>query len=83
MFFCNAYHHFDDRINYMRRLRRSLRPGARVAIVDGKPEGRLFVPTGHILADGVLISELEEAEYRHLSTYDFLPMRSFDTFGMQ
>lgn len=83
VFFCNAYHHFDDRITYLRGLRNDLRPGARLAVVDGKPEGSLFIPEGHILEEGVLVAELEEADYRHVSTFDFLPMQSFDVFALQ
>jgi arsenite methyltransferase len=80
IFFCNAYHHFDDRVRYLENLRRDLSPGARIAIVDGKPEGRLFIPKGHILPDGQLVAELEQARYRHVASHDFLPIQSFDVF---
>lgn len=83
VFFCNAYHHFEDRVPYLERLREGLRPGARIAIIDGKPEGRLFIPKGHILPDGQLVRELEAARYRHVAAYDFLPMQSFDVFSLE
>lgn len=71
------------RVAYLEGLPSDMRPGARIAIVDGKPEGRLFTPTGHILEDGVLVGELEQARYCHIATFDFLPMQSFDVFAMQ
>jgi len=62
---CNTYHHIGQRIAYLRRLRASLRPGGRVAIVDfrmgklpfGPPE-RMRVPPGK------LVEEFSAAGYK-------------------
>jgi ubiquinone/menaquinone biosynthesis C-methylase UbiE len=83
VFFCNAYHHFENRIAYLERLRVDLKPAARIAVVDGKPEGSLFIPEGHVLEEGVLVGELADARFAHVAAFDFLPMQSFDVFVMQ
>lgn len=82
VFLCNAYHHIDDRVRYFERLHASLTGRARVAIVDGKPDGaaRLFIPSGHSIEPEVLVAELERAGYRPVARYDFLPLQSFDVF---
>jgi arsenite methyltransferase len=83
-FFCNAYHHFEDRVQYMQRLREALAPRARVAILDGKSNGgaQLFIPKGHWLEPGQIERELASAGYRSEATYDFLPMQTFDVFTL-
>jgi SAM-dependent methyltransferase len=80
-FFCNAYHHFEDRVAYLTRLHDDLTSHARIAIVDGKPEGSLFIPEGHMLPEGRIAAELAEAGYHPLETHDFLPLQSFEVFG--
>jgi arsenite methyltransferase len=81
-FFCNAYHHFEERVHYMRHLRGTLRSDGRIAILDGRndPGARLFIPKGHWLEPGQLTGELASAGYRHEEEYDFLPMQTFDVF---
>ncbi|MGH0038310.1 MAG: class I SAM-dependent methyltransferase [Myxococcota bacterium] len=82
VFLCNAYHHFEDRVAYFARLQRALAPGARVAVIDGRPEGfaTWVVPKGHWLEPGVLEGELSAAGYRLRDSYDFLPLNTFDVF---
>ncbi len=82
-FFCNAYHHFEERVSYLRSLRSDLSEHARIAIIDSKPEGSVFIPKGHILPEGQIRAELSEAGYRHSAGYDFLPIQSFDVFTVQ
>jgi SAM-dependent methyltransferase len=37
VFIGETYHHFEDRVAYMRALRRALRPGGRLALLESKP----------------------------------------------
>ena len=40
----DTFHHIDDRLPYLKRLRHALRPGGRVAIIVGKPGKRPVGP---------------------------------------
>ena len=68
VFICNTYHHLRDRVRYFGRLRRHLRPGARLVIVDFR-KGNIPVgpPERHRIAPQVLDRELVAAGYRKLS----------------
>lgn len=81
VFFCDALHHIDDRVAYLRRLRTALKPGGRVADVDFK-EGNLPVgpPPQHKLARAKVIDEFTHAGYRLAREQDFLPYQYFLEF---
>ncbi|MGE0520438.1 MAG: class I SAM-dependent methyltransferase [Candidatus Binatia bacterium] len=70
----DTYHHFDHRGTYLPRLRRALRPGGRVAIVDWKPGD---LPEGpapdHKLPPEQVIEEMGAAGYRLVSQPALLP----------
>jgi ubiquinone/menaquinone biosynthesis C-methylase UbiE len=61
----DTFHHIDDRLAYMRRLRRVLRSSGRVAIVDWfkrpLPEGP---PPEHKIDRDQVVTEMEAAGYR-------------------
>ncbi len=77
----DTYHHIDSRADYFRRLKGSLRPGGRVAIIDFKrdaPEGppkRLRVSAKQIAA------EMKEAGYKLARSHAFLPRQNFLEFA--
>ena len=76
----DTYHHIDDRIAYFSRLKSSLRPGGRLAIVDFKmdaPEGP--PPERRIPAEKVK-DEVEQAGYVLAARHDFLPRQYFLVF---
>ncbi len=62
VFVCDTWHHIDDRIAYLAKIRSKLRPGGRLAIVDFR-EGELPVgpPAGHKLSREDVLSELKTA----------------------
>lgn len=64
VFIADTYHHLEDRIAYLRRLRTVLRPGGRVVLLEYKP-GELPVgpPPAHKLPAGVMDREMELAGY--------------------
>jgi SAM-dependent methyltransferase len=70
----DTVHHIDDRTNYLRRLRRVLKPGGRVVVIDFKKQD---IPVGpppeHRLARGQIVDELTTAGYRLVSAPDILP----------
>jgi SAM-dependent methyltransferase len=64
IFIGDTLHHFEERIAYVRGLRRFLAPGGRIAIFEYKP-GPLPVgpPPDHKLEHGQLAAEMREAGY--------------------
>lgn len=70
----DTWHHIDARLAYLDRLRRVLRPGGRVAIVDFKP-GDLPVgpPPEHRLAREAVTAEFAEAGWSPAGESDALP----------
>ena len=76
----DTYHHIEDRIAYFSKLKASLRPNGRLAIVDFKadlPEGP---PPEHRIPPEEVISEMEAAGYTRVATNQFLPRQYFLVF---
>lgn len=70
----NTWHHLDDRLDYLDRLRRALATGGRVALVDYR-DGDLPVgpPPGHKLSRADVIGEFEEAGWSLAGESEALP----------
>jgi len=81
---CDTYHHIDNRLVYFERLKKSLRPGGRLAIIDFKP-GDLPVgpPAEHKLAPEFVIAEMTKIGWRVSRQPDFLPYQYFLIFTAQ
>jgi ubiquinone/menaquinone biosynthesis C-methylase UbiE len=83
IFLCNSYHHIQDRTTYFDRLRRDLKPGGRVAIIDLKVSAlvRLTVPAGHWTTVESMQEEMQRANYRPIVSFDFLPAQNYVMFS--
>ena len=80
IFICNTYHHLENRTEYFRNLKSSLRPGGRIAIVDfyhDDRSGELGFPKRHLVAKEKVLEELREAGYRLVKEHTFLPKQYF------
>ena len=81
----NTYHHIEDRPAYFRRLRRDLRPGGRVAVIDPNEDlGGILALTldkGHKSSAPVVEEEMRKAGYRVEARHDFLPVQFFRVFA--
>ena len=76
----DVFHHIADRDPYFRKLRDSLKPGGRVAIIDYKKDSPMGPPASErITADGVK-AELRAAGYALVKEHDFLPHQYFLIF---
>lgn len=83
LFACNTIHHLDDRSIYFRNVRSSLKPGARIAIIDFYPDersGDVGFPKHHLVPRDVVIREMTEAGYRLAREHPFLPKQYFLEF---
>lgn len=60
----DTYHHLDHRLEYLARLRRTLRKGGRVAIVDWRAEPLpVGPPPDHKLPRGAVVEEMHAAGF--------------------
>ncbi|MFM2129186.1 MAG: hypothetical protein RL477_732, partial [Pseudomonadota bacterium] len=77
----DTYHHIDGRIAYFRALHAMLKPGARVAIVDFRPESLRGAPKHFRLSAEKIAAEMAQAGYRLTASHDFLPRQHFQVFS--
>ncbi|HEY2472814.1 MAG TPA: class I SAM-dependent methyltransferase [Terracidiphilus sp.] len=61
-----TYHEFAHPVPLMKRLRASLRPGAKIGIIDRNGNG-----TDHGLTPDIVEREMAEAGYHRIGQYDF------------
>ena len=79
----DTYHHIDDRVAYVSRLKSSLQPGARLAIVDFKADASEGPPPALRIPPERVIAELEQAGYALVARHDFLPRQYFLVFKLR
>lgn len=81
IFFCNVLHHIDNRPAYYAKLRRALKPGGRIVIIDfHKRELPVGPPPSMKLAEEEVIAELEAADFSREAAYKLLPYQYFLVF---
>ena len=78
----NAYHHISERPDYFKRLQSSLRPGARVAIIDFRPESPVGAPKHFRLPASEIEAEMTAAGFKLAGSHDFLPYQNFLVFRL-
>lgn len=76
----DTYHHIEDRARYFASLKELLEPGARVAIVDFRPESPLGPPKHMRMSAGAVIGEMANAGYTLAIRHEFLPRQYFLVF---
>lgn len=78
VFIADTYHHLDDRLAYMQRLQRTLKPDGRLVVLEYKP-GQLPVgpPPEHKLKEGELVRELVAAGYTEVERFETHPYHDF------
>ena len=76
----DVYHHIEDRARYLRKLRASLKPGGRVAIIDFRIDSPEGPPKAARIAPGRVIAELKGAGYTLAREHRFLPNQYFLVF---
>lgn len=76
----DVYHHIGDRENYFRKLKASLKPDARVAIIDFRLDSPQGPPVGARLAPERVRAEMVRAGYTLAQEHGFLPYQYFLVF---
>jgi predicted methyltransferase len=76
----DVFHHIDNREQYFRNLRASLRPGGQIAIIDFRLDSPEGPPKAARIAPERVISELKSAGYRLAAQHRFLPNQYFLVF---
>ena len=80
IFTVDTYHHFDDRVGYLKKLRRYLRPGGRIAVIDFDRRAWFEGLWHHYTPKDFIKREMEQAGYVLQREYDFLDRQSFLIF---
>ena len=76
----DTYHHLPNRPAYFRDLRKSLRPGGRIAIVDFRKDAPDGPPVHFRFTPEQIQEEMKQAGYQLETTHDFLPRQLFLIF---
>jgi len=77
-FFSDTTHHIDHRVDFYRKLSSAIKPGGRIAIIDAGPDS-----PGHphkaeeLVPKEQAIREVEEAGFKLVNDYTFLPRDYF------
>jgi ubiquinone/menaquinone biosynthesis C-methylase UbiE len=83
LFVCNTYHHLEDRTEYFRKVRSSLKQGGRLVIIDyyhDDRSGDLSFPKRHLVPREEVIGEMTAAGYRLAKEHSFLTKQYFLEF---
>lgn len=82
VFICDTWHHISDRPAYLRRLKKLLRPGGQVVIVDfQKKESPVGAPMEMRVAREDVVKEFQQAGFRLAKEETFLPYQYFLVFA--
>ncbi|MBI4206170.1 MAG: class I SAM-dependent methyltransferase [Betaproteobacteria bacterium] len=76
----DVFHHIDDRERYFRKLRESLKPGGRIAIIDFRMDSPDGPPKSARIAPDRVKAELKGAGYTLAREHTFLPNQYFLIF---
>lgn len=76
----DVFHHIDERERYFRKLRASLKPGGRVAIIDFRLDSPEGPPGAARISPQRVVAELTRAGYTLTREHGFLPNQYFLVF---
>jgi ubiquinone/menaquinone biosynthesis C-methylase UbiE len=79
--FVDVYHHIERRERYFRRLAASLKPGARVAVIDFRLDSPEGPPKSARIEPERVKAELAAAGYALTAEHGFLPYQYFLEFS--
>jgi predicted methyltransferase len=77
----DVYHHIEHREAYFSKLRASLKPRGRLAIIDFRPDSTYGPPKNARITSARVKNELAKAGYRLVGEHDLLPHQYFLVFA--
>jgi arsenite methyltransferase len=81
-FFCEAWHHIADHEKYLSEMKRMLRPGGQVIVIDFRKEATPVGPPPEMrVARADVVREFEAHGYRLANEQTFLPYQYFLVFA--
>jgi predicted methyltransferase len=81
VFTVNTYHHFENRVAYFKRVRKYLRPGGRIAVIDFDRRAWFEGMWKHYTPAEFIKREMEQAGYGLQRELMFLDRQSFLIFA--
>lgn len=82
IFFCDVVHHIENRGPYLEKVKRALKPGGRVVVIDfHKRELKIGPPPEMKIDRGEMVKEFEKAGFRLIGEQGFLPYQYFVVFS--
>jgi predicted methyltransferase len=80
-FICDTWHHIEDQAKYLALMKRMLRPGGEVVMIDYKKEATPMGPPLEMrIARDDLVRQMEGAGFRLAAEHAFLPYQYFLVF---
>jgi ubiquinone/menaquinone biosynthesis C-methylase UbiE len=80
-FICDTWHHIDDQAKYLALLKKMLRPGGEVVMIDFKKEETpMGPPLAMRIARDALVQQMQAAGFRLAMEHTFLPYQYFLVF---
>ncbi len=64
----DTYHHIEDRVNYLKKLKKDMKPGGVLLIVDFKPGNGFGPPDRHKVSRSAVMDELKKAGFKHIES---------------
>ena len=85
IFLRNVFHHISNRVQYFAKLKESLKPDGRIAIVEHNRGGRFSLRRifERRVTRETVVEEMTKAGYSISENIDFLPDQSFTIFSMK
>jgi arsenite methyltransferase len=81
-FFCDSWHHIPNQTKYLALIKRMLRPGGQVVMIDfHKKDDPVGPPMEMRIARGDLVRQMEQNGFRTLKEHTFLPYQYFIVFA--
>jgi ubiquinone/menaquinone biosynthesis C-methylase UbiE len=80
-FVCDTWHHIEDQAKYLALMKKMLRPGGEVVMIDFKKEKTPMGPPLEMrIARDTLVQQMQAAGFRLATEHTFLPYQYFLVF---
>ncbi len=77
LFSRNSFHHLKNRVEYFKNLKRCLKNGGKIAIIDHKKGHRSGPGINHGTGEGEIEKVMQEAGFIKYRSFDYLPGQWF------